>query len=47
MNKYVKYGIIGILTIGILYAMVHFLKKNSTPTELYKTESLEAFKSAS
>ena len=41
MNKYVKYGLIGILTIGILYAMVHFLKKNSTPTELYKTETLE------
>lgn len=41
MNKYVKYGIIGVLTLGILYAVVYFLKQNSTPAQLYKTESLE------
>ncbi|MBS9460793.1 efflux RND transporter periplasmic adaptor subunit [Flagellimonas sp. 389] len=41
MNKYLKYGLIGILCIGILYAIVYFLKQNSTPTQLYKTESLE------
>ncbi len=41
MNKYVKYGLIGIAVVGILAAMVYFLKQNSTPAELYKTESLE------
>jgi len=41
MNKYLKYGLIGVAIVGILFATVHFLKKNSTPTKLYKTESLE------
>ena len=41
MNKYVKYGLIGIACVGILYAVVHFLKKNSTPKQLYDTETLE------
>ncbi len=41
MNKYVKYGLIGLACIGILAAVVFFLKKNSTPLELYETETLE------
>ncbi len=41
MNKYVKYGLIGIVVIGIMAAIVYFLKQNSTPVELYKTESPE------
>ena len=41
MNKYVKYGLIGIVVIGILAATVYFLKQNSTPAELYKTETAE------
>jgi len=41
MNKYVKYGLIGLVVVGILAATVFFLKKNSTPVELYKTESVE------
>ncbi|MGW9685297.1 efflux RND transporter periplasmic adaptor subunit [Flagellimonas sp. 2504JD1-5] len=41
MNKYVKYGLIGIAVIGILAAIVYFLKQNSTPKQLYKTETVE------
>jgi HlyD family secretion protein len=41
MNKYVKYGLIGVVVIGILAAIVYFLKQNSTPVELYKTETVE------
>jgi len=41
MNKYVKYTLLGVVCIGIMYAIVYFLKQNSTPTELYKTETLE------
>ena len=41
MNKYVKYGLIGVVVIGILAATVYFLKQNSTPAELYKTETVE------
>nr|WP_298794138.1 efflux RND transporter periplasmic adaptor subunit [uncultured Allomuricauda sp.] len=41
MNKYVKYGLISVAVIVVLAAIVYFLKKNSTPTELYKTESVE------
>ncbi|MEM9647328.1 MAG: efflux RND transporter periplasmic adaptor subunit [Bacteroidota bacterium] len=41
MNKYVKYGLIGIACIGILAAIVYFLKQNSTPTQIYETEELE------
>lgn len=41
MNKYVKYGLIAIVSIGILGAVVYFLKQNSTPTQIYETESLE------
>ena len=41
MNKYVKYGLIGVVVIAILAAMVYFLKQNSTPVELYKTETAE------
>ncbi|MCL6267325.1 efflux RND transporter periplasmic adaptor subunit [Flagellimonas myxillae] len=41
MNKYVKYGLITIVAIAILGAVVYFLKQNSTPTQIYETESLE------
>ncbi|MEE9363930.1 MAG: efflux RND transporter periplasmic adaptor subunit [Cellulophaga sp.] len=41
MNKYVKYGLIGLVVIGILGAIVFFLKKNNTPLKLYETEQLE------
>ncbi len=41
MNKYIKYALIGITCIGILGALVFFLKKNSTPIKLYETETLE------
>lgn len=41
MNKYVKYGLIAVVVIGILGAVVYFLKKNSTPTKLYETETVE------
>lgn len=41
MNKYVKYGLIGLLVVGILATVVIFLKKNSTPTKLYETETIE------
>lgn len=41
MNKYVKYGLIGVVVIGILAAIVYFLKQNSAPVELYKTETAE------
>ncbi|MDT0605649.1 efflux RND transporter periplasmic adaptor subunit [Croceitalea rosinachiae] len=41
MNKYVKYGLVGVAVIGILAATVYFLKQNSTPTQLYETETLE------
>lgn len=39
MNKYLKYTLIGLAVLGILAAMVYFLKQNSSPVELYKTES--------
>jgi len=41
MNKYVKYTIIGAAIVGILAAVVFFMKKNSTPAQLFKTETLE------
>lgn len=41
MNKYLKYGLIGFACIGILYAIAHFIKKNSTPVKLYNTELAE------
>ncbi|PCE63254.1 efflux RND transporter periplasmic adaptor subunit [Sediminicola luteus] len=41
MNKYVKYGLIGLVCIGILGATVIFLKKNSEPLKLYETAELE------
>ncbi|MEN1784259.1 MAG: efflux RND transporter periplasmic adaptor subunit [Bacteroidota bacterium] len=41
MNKYVKYGLIGACCVGILVALVYFLKKNSEPTKLYDTETVE------
>ena len=41
MNKYVKYGLISIAVIGILAAISYFLKQNSTPAQLYETETLE------
>ncbi|MEK6151981.1 efflux RND transporter periplasmic adaptor subunit [Flavobacteriaceae bacterium 3-367] len=41
MNKYVKYGLIGVGVIGILGATAYFIKQNSTPAKLYETESLE------
>ena len=41
MNKYVKYGLIGLIVLGILGAIVFFIKKNSTPKKLYEIEVLE------
>ncbi|MEL6917602.1 MAG: efflux RND transporter periplasmic adaptor subunit [Bacteroidota bacterium] len=41
MNKYVKYGLIGLVCVGILLATAFFIKKNSTPAKLYETETLE------
>ncbi len=41
MNKYLKYGLIGVTAILILWATAYFIKQNSTPTQLYETESLE------
>lgn len=41
MNKFLKYGLLGIVIIGILAAIVYFLKQNSEPTKLYETETLE------
>lgn len=41
MNKYVKYGLIFLAVVGILGAVVYFLKKNSTPKKLYETETVE------
>lgn len=41
MNKYLKYGLIGLVVVGILAATVFFLKKNSTPIKLYETETIE------
>ncbi|SHJ76895.1 efflux RND transporter periplasmic adaptor subunit [Maribacter aquivivus] len=41
MNKYVKYVLIGVAVIGILAAVVYFLKKNSTPLKTYETETVE------
>ncbi|MEH6513644.1 efflux RND transporter periplasmic adaptor subunit [Maribacter arcticus] len=40
MNKYVKYGLLGVAVIGILAAVVYFLKKNSTPLKTYETEQV-------
>ena len=40
MNKYVKYVLIGVAVIGILAAVVYFLKKNSTPLKTYETETV-------
>lgn len=40
MNKYLKYGLIGLLCFAILGAIVFFIKKNSTPIKLYETETL-------
>lgn len=41
MNKYLKYGLIGLLVVGVLGAIVFFLKKNSTATKLYETATIE------
>ncbi|MBU2995193.1 efflux RND transporter periplasmic adaptor subunit [Cellulophaga baltica] len=41
MNKYLKFGLIGLVCIAILAAIVFFMKKNSTPTKLYETATLE------
>jgi len=40
MNKNVKYGLLGVAVIGILAAVVYFLKKNSTPLKTYETEQV-------
>ena len=40
MNKYVKYVLIGTAVLGILAAVVYFLKKNSTPLKTYETETV-------
>ncbi|WP_430906662.1 efflux RND transporter periplasmic adaptor subunit [Maribacter sp. 2-571] len=41
MNKYVKYGLIGLLILGFLWAVTFFIKKNTTPLKLYETEELQ------
>ena len=41
MNKFVKYGLIAVAVIGILAAIVYFLKQNSTPKKIFETESAE------
>ncbi|WP_350290328.1 efflux RND transporter periplasmic adaptor subunit [uncultured Croceitalea sp.] len=41
MKKYLKYGLIGAVCIGILFAIAYFMKQNSTPAKLYETEKLE------
>ena len=41
MNKYVKYGLITVAVIGILAAISYFLKQNSTPKQIYQTETVE------
>ncbi len=41
MNKYAKYTLIGLLILGVLWAVAFFIKKNSTPLKLYETEALE------
>ncbi len=41
MNKYVKYGLIAIGVLVILGAITVFLKKNSKPSQLFKTETVE------
>ena len=41
MNKYVKYGLITVAVVGILAAIVYFLKQNSTPKQIYETETVE------
>ena len=41
MNKYIKYALIAVIGLGILYAVAHFLKQNSKPVKLYKTQTAE------
>ena len=41
MNKYVKYGLIAVIIVGILAAIVWFLKKNSTPKQIFETQTVE------
>lgn len=41
MNKYVKYGLITVAVVGILAAIVYFLKQNSTPKQIFETETVE------
>ncbi|TKD66652.1 efflux RND transporter periplasmic adaptor subunit [Flavobacterium sp. ASW18X] len=41
MNKYLKYGLIAIGVLVILGAITVFLKKNSKPSQLFKTETVE------
>lgn len=40
MNKYLKYTIIGLLVLVVLWAAAYFIKMNSTPDKLYETETL-------
>ncbi|MEH6682453.1 MAG: efflux RND transporter periplasmic adaptor subunit [Sediminicola sp.] len=40
MKKYLKYGIIGVLVIAILWAVLYFVKQNTAPVKLYETETL-------
>ena len=36
MNKYVKYVLIGLVGLGILYAVAHFLKQNDNAVFAFK-----------
>ncbi|MBM1106009.1 efflux RND transporter periplasmic adaptor subunit [Aurantibacter crassamenti] len=40
MNKYVKYTLIGLLVLAVLWATAYFIKKNSTPAQLFETSTL-------
>nr|WP_299341734.1 efflux RND transporter periplasmic adaptor subunit [Allomuricauda sp.] len=41
MNKYLKYGLIGVGVLAIMLAVVYFIKQNSTPAKLFEIETVE------
>jgi len=40
MNKFVKYALIALLAILVLWAVSYFIKQNSTPSEAFATDTL-------